>query len=166
MLFASQPFLVVFLPLVLGLYYGVAASRAGRQTVVIAASVLFYGLWDWRFVPFLLAMVGFNQMVAMAWGRWRRRGWLGFGIAANLAVLFGFKYADWLAGVAMGLAGRAHAPWPIILPLGLSFFVFQKISYLVDLGRGQARVYRLADFMEFVTFFPSSWRGRSCGITN
>ncbi|MCE2576273.1 MBOAT family protein [Komagataeibacter sp. FNDCR2] len=154
MLFASQPFLVVFLPLVLGLYYGVAASRAGRQTVVIAASVLFYGLWDWRFVPFLLAMVGFNQMVAMAWGRWRRRGWLGFGIAANLAVLFGFKYADWLAGVAMGLAGRAHAPWPIILPLGLSFFVFQKISYLVDLGRGQARVYRLADFMEFVTFFP------------
>ncbi|GBQ65494.1 MBOAT family O-acyltransferase [Komagataeibacter swingsii] len=154
MLFASQSFLVVFLPLVLGLYYAVGDSRAARQGVIIAASVLFYGLWDWRFVPFLLAMIGFSQMVAILWGRTGQRMWLRAGIAGNLAVLFGFKYADWLAGSFMHWMGRDHAPWPIVLPLGLSFFVFQKISYLVDLGRGQARVYRLADFMEFVTFFP------------
>ena len=154
MLFASQSFLVVFLPLVLGLYYAVSGSRAARQGVVIAASLVFYGLWDWRFVPFLLGMVGFNQMVAMAWGCRRRREWLWLGIAGNLLVLGGFKYADWLAGCLVSLTGGIHTPWPVVLPLGLSFFVFQKISYLVDLGRGQARVYRLADFLEFVTFFP------------
>lgn len=154
MLFASQPFLLVFLPVVLGLYYAVAASRAARQGVVIGASLVFYGLWDWRFVPFLLGLTGFNQLVAMAWGRTRWRGWLWGGVWCNLGVLFGFKYMDWLVGVVFQVLGRAHAPWPVILPLGLSFFVFQKISYLVDLGRGQARVYRLADFVEFVTFFP------------
>ncbi|GBQ17582.1 MBOAT family protein [Komagataeibacter rhaeticus] len=154
MLFASQSFLLVFLPLVVGLYYAVADSRRARQAVVIGASLLFYGLWDWRFLPFLLGLTGFNQMVAMAWGRTRRRGWLWAGVGANLLVLFGFKYADWLVGAVCLAMGRAHAPWPVILPLGLSFFVFQKISYLIDLGRGQARVYRLADFVEFVTFFP------------
>ncbi|WP_259369230.1 MBOAT family O-acyltransferase [Komagataeibacter europaeus] len=154
MLFASQSFLVVFLPLVLGLYYAVGDSRAARQGVIIAASVLFYGLWDWRFVPFWLAMIGFSQMVAIMWGRTGQRLWLRAGIAGNIAVLFGFKYADWLVGSVMHWMGREHVAWPIVLPLGLSFFVFQKISYLVDLGRGQARVYRLADFMEFVTFFP------------
>ncbi|WP_395370218.1 MBOAT family O-acyltransferase [Komagataeibacter diospyri] len=154
MLFASQSFLVVFLPLVLGLYYAVGDSRAARQGVIIAASMLFYGLWDWRFVPFWLAMIGFSQMIAILWGRTGRRIWLRVGIVGNLAVLFGFKYADWLVGSVLHRAGLDHAAWPIVLPLGLSFFIFQKISYLVDLGRGQARVYRLADFMEFVTFFP------------
>ncbi|CAM2851369.1 MBOAT family protein [Komagataeibacter xylinus] len=154
MLFAAQPFLLIFLPLVLGLYYAVAASRAARQAVLIAASLVFYGLWDWRFVPLLLGMTGFSQGVAVLWGRTRWRGWLWLGIAGNLAVLFGFKYAGWLAGCVLSAMGRSYAPWSVILPLGLSFFVFQKISYLVDLGRGQARVYRLADFMEFVTFFP------------
>lgn len=141
MLFAAQPFLLIFLPLVLGLYYAVAASRAARQAVLIAASLLFYGLWDWRFVPLLLGMTGFSQGVAVLWGRTQWRGWLWLGIAGNLGVLFSFKYAGWLAGCVLAAMGRVPTPWPVILPLGLSFFVFQKISYLVDLGRGQARVY-------------------------
>ncbi|MDT8870955.1 hypothetical protein RAA17_06990 [Komagataeibacter rhaeticus] len=81
MLFASQSFLLVFLPLVVGLYYAVADSRRARQAVVIGASLLFYGLWDWRFLPFLLGLTGFNQMVAMAWGA--RGGGAGCGLVSG-----------------------------------------------------------------------------------
>jgi D-alanyl-lipoteichoic acid acyltransferase DltB (MBOAT superfamily) len=77
-----------------------------------------------------------------------------FGVALNLAVLGVFKYADFFRGTAAALLGDAFHPWNLILPLGISFFVFQKISYLIDLRRGDRHVYGLLDFCMFVTFFP------------
>ncbi|MBE7620221.1 MBOAT family protein [Komagataeibacter sp. FXV2] len=154
MLFSTQGFLLGFLPVVLVLYYLCAPVRRARQGLMIAASLVFYGLWDWRFVPFLVGMTLLNWALACLWGRTRRRAWLLGGIAFNICVLVFFKDANWLAGVIAALRGQAFHPWDIVLPLGLSFFVFQKISYLVDLLRGQAPVYGLVDFLEFVTFFP------------
>ncbi|MBY4638709.1 MBOAT family protein [Gluconacetobacter entanii] len=154
MLFSTQGFLLGFLPVVLVLYYLCAPVRRARQGLMIAASLVFYGLWDWRFVPFLVGMTLLNWALACLWGRTRRRAWLLGGIAFNICVLVFFKDANWLAGVIAALRGQAFHPWDIVLPLGLSFFVFQKISYLVDLMRGQAPVYGLVDFLEFVTFFP------------
>ncbi|WEQ60169.1 MBOAT family O-acyltransferase [Novacetimonas hansenii] len=154
MLFSTQGFLLLFLPVVLMLYYLCAPVRRVRQGVMIAASVVFYGLWDWRFVPFLVGMTLLNWGLACLWGRTRDRAWLLGGIVFNLCVLVFFKDANWLAGVLAAARGQVHNPWDIVLPLGLSFFVFQKISYLVDLMRGRAPVYGVVDFLEFVTFFP------------
>ena len=76
------------------------------------------------------------------------------GVVLNLAVLAVFKYADFLRGTAFGVLGEAWQPWSLILPLGISFFVFQKISYLIDLRRGDKHIYGFLDFCMFVTFFP------------
>jgi D-alanyl-lipoteichoic acid acyltransferase DltB (MBOAT superfamily) len=75
-------------------------------------------------------------------------------VVLNLAVLGVCKFTNFFAGTFAALLGMTFTPWDIILPLGISFFVFQKISYLVDLRRGQAHAYPLLDFFMFVTFFP------------
>lgn len=154
MLFNSQFFIVVFLPLVLGLYYACAANRVARQAVVVLASLGFYGWWDVRFVPLLMGLTLANWMFV----RWFARhpaSWIPtLGVALNLAVLGLFKYADFLRGTAFDLAGAPWQPWHLILPLGISFFVFQKISYLVDLRRGDRHIYGFLDFCMFVSFFP------------
>ncbi len=77
-----------------------------------------------------------------------------FGVVLNLAVLGLFKYADFFRGTAYALLGETFHPWNLILPLGISFFVFQKISYLIDLRRGDRHIYGFLDFCMFVTFFP------------
>ncbi len=153
MLFNSQIFVVAFLPAVLALYYG-ARGRAGRQAVLVAASLAFYGYWDLRFVPALAGLTLLNWLVVQWWARAQRSGILALGVAMNLLALGACKYADFLgANVAMAL-GLPFASFGIILPLGVSFFTFQKISYLIDLRRGDRHVYGLLEFFAFVTFFP------------
>ena len=78
----------------------------------------------------------------------------GAGLALNLAVLGLFKYADFLRGTAFGLAGEDWQPWHLILPLGISFFVFQKISYPIDLRRGDRHIYGFLDLCMFAAVFP------------
>ncbi len=154
MLFNSQIFILCFLPLVLGGYYALAGSRPLRQAFVILASLVFYGWWDVRYVPLLAGLTLANWLVAQAFGR-SRKGWLPLaGVAMNLAVLGVFKYADFLRGTVFGVLGESWHPWHLVLPLGISFFVFQKISYLVDLRRGDRHIYGFLDFWMFVMFFP------------
>lgn len=154
MLFNSQVFILAFLPCVLGLYYWAAGQRTVRLAVLVVASFTFYGWWNVRFVPLLMALTLANWLVVRAYARWRRDGLLAAGVAGNLAVLAVCKYADFAAGSAAWLAGVDHRPWGIVLPLGISFFTFQKISYLIDLRRGDRHVYGLLEFAAFVTFFP------------
>jgi alginate O-acetyltransferase complex protein AlgI len=154
MLFNSQVFITGFLPIVLALYYGVASRRTARQAVVVLASLAFYGWWDIRFVPLLAGLTVANWLIAQ-WFGVRRAKWIPvLGVALNLAVLGLFKYADFFRGTAYGLVGESFHPWQLILPLGISFFVFQKISYLIDLRRGDRHIYGFLDFCMFVTFFP------------
>ncbi len=154
MLFNSQAFVLGFLPCVLALYYGAAGRAALRQGVLVAASLVFYGWWDVRFVPLLVGLTLANWLVVRGFGRWRRDGWLVAGVMLNLLVLGVCKYANFAAGSLDALLGTVHRPWSIVLPLGISFFTFQKISYLVDLRRGDRHVYGLLEFAAFVTFFP------------
>ncbi len=154
MLFNSQVFVLGFLPVVLALYYGLGARPAARQAVLVAASLAFYGWWDLRFVPLLVGLTLANWLLVRAYARWRQGWWLIGGVAGNLAVLGVCKYADFAASTLSAMLGMAHRPWGIILPLGISFFTFQKISYLVDLRRGDRHVYGLLEFAAFVTFFP------------
>jgi alginate O-acetyltransferase complex protein AlgI len=154
MLFNSQVFITGFLPIVLGLYYAVASHRMARQAVVVLASLAFYGWWDIRFVPLLAGLTVANWLIAQWFGVHRARWIPVLGVMLNLAVLGLFKYADFFRGTAYALLGENFHPWQLILPLGISFFVFQKISYLIDLRRGDRHIYGFLDFCMFVTFFP------------
>jgi alginate O-acetyltransferase complex protein AlgI len=154
MLFNSQAFIVGFLPLVLASYYLLAGRPRAREALLIAASLAFYGWWDVRFVPLLAGLTLANWLLVQWFGA-RRWSLIPLaGIVLNLATLGLFKYADFLRGTAFGLVGVSFHPWHLVLPLGISFFVFQKLSYLIDLRRGEQRIYGFFDFCAFVTFFP------------
>jgi len=153
-LFSSQLFILAFLPPVLAAYYAVHARRAARQSVVVGASLVFYAYWDVRFVPLLVGLSLATWLVALAYGRWRYAAIPLVGVAMNLVALGVFKYADFFAGSVSAGLGREWTPLNIVLPLGISFFVFQKISYLIDLRRGHAKIYPILDFFMFTTFFP------------
>jgi len=140
MLFNSYEYLIYFLPLSLVIYFVLGRRAAWAATWLVAASLFFYGWWNPRYLPLILASIGFNFGV----GRMLRRGgrrakaWLAFGVAANLGLLGVFKYADFAVRNAADLTGVPLALPHILLPLGISFFTFTQISYLVDLAQGQA----------------------------
>src|SRR5215813_10632204 len=143
MLFQSQGFVLLFLPLAVASYYVVAGSERARHAVLIVASLVFYGWWDARFIVLLVGQITATWLLAVWHERSKRAGALYLGIALNLASLATFKYLDFLLASAESLTGfvlpRAH----ILLPIGISFFSFQLISYLVDRLRGDAPVYPL-----------------------
>ncbi|BDC49530.1 alginate O-acetyltransferase [Bryobacterales bacterium F-183] len=144
MIFNSFEFLFLFLPLAIALYLALnhwASHYAGRVWLTVA-SVFFYAWWDARFVALLAASVLFNYVVGK---QCRSRAWLVAGITGNLAALVYFKYA----GFFFGATG-------IVLPLGISFFTFTQIAYLVDVHRRDAdpAKYGFIDYALFVTYFP------------
>ncbi len=159
MLFNSPAFLFLFLPVtVLGFEL---FGRLGRTWVIAwlaLASLVFYAAWNPVFVLLLLASVTLNYAFAWRIGRaapssTTRRRWLAAGVTLNLLILFRYKYLAHLLLVlhGLGLPLNAH---PVLLPLGISFFTFTQISYLVDLAQGQAELQDPLSYLLFVTFFP------------
>lgn len=153
MLFNSQLFLLAFLPLTLCAYYACAGSRAGREWLLIVASLIFYGYWEPRLLPLLAGSVAANWLFSRLFERRSHRAVVVFGIALNLGIIGVFKYADFFAGTVAWLSGGTHEPWNIILPLGISFFTFQQISYLADRQRGTAPLYGFREYFLYVCFF-------------
>jgi alginate O-acetyltransferase complex protein AlgI len=154
MLFQSQGFILLFLPVAVAAYYAVAQWPAARQTVLIIASLVFYGWWDIRFIPLLLGQIGTSWLMSLWYERSGRMFPLYLGVILNLASLATFKYLDFLIGIVQSVIGfdlpRAH----LVLPIGISFFSFQLISYLVDRMRKDAPLYPLRPFALFVLLFP------------
>ena len=151
MLFNSQIFLLGFLPLALLAWYGAAGKREARMWLLVGASFAFYGYWEVRLVPLLAASIALNWLAAR---HLPRRVLAPVGVTLNLCLLGVFKYADFFAATLAALLGSEPASFGIILPLGISFFTFQQISYLVDRARGTAPAYSLSDYALFVSFFP------------
>ncbi|MCL7929587.1 MBOAT family O-acyltransferase [Halomonas llamarensis] len=114
------------------------------------SSLVFYGFWDISLLPLLLGSVAFNYWLAghLASGR---RSWLWLGVAANLALLGWFKYALFFLSPLPVDASRIT---PLVLPLGISFFTFQQIAFLVDVYRGITQRGSWQHYGLFVTFFP------------
>ncbi len=156
MYFQSQIFLLAFLPLTLAIWYGWGAHRALREWCLLALSLVFYAWWDPRFVPLLLAQGILSWIAAEVYLRARKRPkWLlGFAIAGNLCILGFFKYWVFLAANLYALFGVQLPEFSIILPIGISFFTFEIVSYLVDVGWRGAPHYSLRHFGLFVAFFP------------
>ncbi|MGD0723792.1 MAG: MBOAT family O-acyltransferase, partial [Roseiarcus sp.] len=161
MLFNSSAFVLVFLPIAL-IGFFLSARFAGRRAAMmwlVAASFVFYGYFKFRYV-FLLAglIVGnfwFGRMLLKRSGDAARTPWrLALFVAINLGLLCYFKYTNFLIGTTNAVFGRSFPLEHIILPLGISFFTFQKIAYLVDCYRGDVDRHDFLDFSLFVSFFP------------
>jgi len=153
-LFQSQGFILVFLPIAVAAYYAVAGAERARQWVLIAASLVFYGWWDARFIALLVGQVGGTWLLAYGHKQTGRAAFLYAGVALNLASLATFKYLDFLLASAEWLVDFALPRAHILLPIGISFFSFQLISYLVDRMRGDAPIYAFRPFALFVMLFP------------
>ncbi len=154
MLFQSQFYVLVFLPAVTLIYYAVAGSPRARQWVLVVASLVFYGWWDVRLVALPVIQIVVTWLLALASKRFASRGPLIAGIAVNLASLGTFKYLDFLLDSVASAVGTSLPHPNIVLPIGISFFTFQLISYLVDRLRGDAPIYPLRPFVLFVLLYP------------
>lgn len=144
MLFSSSTFLFYFLPAFLALYY----LLPWKNAVLLLASLLFYAWGEPRFVPLLLASSVLNYSVGYQLARQPSRWLLAAGIGANLLMLAYYKYLGFFTAIVNAVSG-SQLPLPhILLPLGISFFSFQGISYLIDVQRGTVGAQK-----SFWTFF-------------
>jgi alginate O-acetyltransferase complex protein AlgI len=161
MVFASPIFLFLFLPLTLAAYF--AFPRALRNGVLLVASLVFYAWGEAPYLALVLGSVAFNFAIGAAIGkaadRATRKRWLALGIAGNLLALAIFKYANFAVANVNTLA-PIFAITPIALaaiplPLGISFFTFHAISYVVDVYKGNAHAERnLPRFALYILLFP------------
>lgn len=160
MLFNSREFIFIFLPLsVLGyLLLGRLNRRRGQIAWLVFCSFFYYGWRELRFVPLLAGAILVNfaagRLLVSKSNPFLRRTILIGGLFFNLALLVYFKYANFFLQSLNDLAGSHWQFINVVLPLGISFFTFQKIAYLVDCYRGKAEAYNLLDFGLFVMFFP------------
>ena len=157
MLFNSFPFLIFF-PVVT-LFYFLVPNKIRRIWLLIA-SYFFYMSWNWRYGFLLLFCTLVSFFGAIAVEKLRKKAVLAVSAAILLAVLFFYKYADFSIRLAAQIASFAHHALPlnhldIVLPVGISFFTFQALGYLVDVWRGEIKAERnFANYALFVSFFP------------
>ncbi len=154
MLFHAQSFILLFLPVTLAAYYALAARVELREWALIAASLVFYAWWDVRFLPLLAGHIVVTWALARAYGATGRKGLLWLGVVVNFASLAFFKYTGFLLENLAAVGGLAVPKSEIILPIGISFFTFQCVSYLIDMARGDAPQYPLRRLTLFVVLFP------------
>jgi alginate O-acetyltransferase complex protein AlgI len=161
MVFSSETFLFLFLPLFLAIYYLTPAK--GRSMVILLASYLFYGWWRFDFLLLLflttLWTFGIGLMIRKTLDTPRAQIWCTIGVMGCLAVLGVFKYLNFFIDSLATLFGTDAAGlgvhWRLILPIGVSFYVFHSISYLVDVTRKDAdATLKFFDFAAFIALFP------------
>lgn len=159
MLFNSYVFIFLFLPVTALVFFLVGASGYRRLALgwLVACSFFYYGWWNPEYLLLIGASIGVNYCIGYSltlrhtvWRWWR----LAFGVTFNLALLGYFKYVDFLLDSFNTLFGSQHGLWHIVLPIGLSFYTFQQIAYLVDAYRGLTKECSLLDYCLFITFFP------------
>jgi alginate O-acetyltransferase complex protein AlgI len=158
-LFNSYAFLFGFLPPVLAGWWGLSRWRQLRLAFLTCASWFFYAWWDWRYLPVLIGSTSVDFLA----GRWiaasenepKRRLLLTVSLATNLGILAYFKYAGFflksLDGIGSALGYRVGLPGlNILLPIGISFYTFNSMSYTIDIFR--RRVEPTRDVLEYTTF--------------
>lgn len=162
MLFNSYIFIFCFLPIVMIGFFGLARiSRAFAVSWLALASVFFYGYWNPTYVGLLLGSIIFNYKMGM-WitkadaqdDKVLKKRLLTFAITGNLLLLIYYKYANFFVTNVNSLIGTDWSFNNLILPLGISFFTFTQIAYLVDTFQGKVKEYNFSHYLLFVTYFP------------
>lgn len=160
MVFSSPIFLFAFLPVFLLVYY--LTPFRGRSYIILGASYLFYAWWRPDYLLLFVALTSWNYFLGMQIAHKSQataRRWLQLGVVSNVATLCYFKYTNFgITNLNVILESMGSKPMPlaeIILPIGISFYLFHCISYLVDIYRKDAQpVRRFADFAAFIALFP------------
>ena len=164
MLFNSLEF-IVFLPLVFGFYWFVFnGSLTVQNLLILCASYIFYGWWDWRFLSLILLSTTIDYIAGQKIYNNKKiatkRAWLIFSLISNLGLLGFFKYYNFFVESwidAFKSLGYSIEPWTIniILPVGISFYTFQTMSYSLDIYKNKIRPTKdFISFAAFVSFFP------------
>ena len=158
MVFNSYSFIVFFLPVTLvGFYFFARKSRQWAAAWLVIASLFFYGSWDYRFIPILLASICINFFTCkriLSAPSTRAKLWLTMAITFNLCLLGFFKYVNFFVASLNDVAS-SHLPlFDIILPIGISFFTFTQISFLVDAYHGKVKELNFIHYLLFASYFP------------
>ena len=157
MVFASVPFLFVFLPAVLAAYF--LCPRRWHNAVLLVFSLFFYAWGEPIYILLMLCSITVSFLAGRALGRThtpaRRRAVLSASVAYHLLTLGFFKYADFLIGTVNSLFGLSLPLLSLPLPIGISFYTFQTLSYIVDVYRGVCAPQRRWDWLAmYVSLFP------------
>lgn len=161
MIFSSNVFLFLFLPLFLGLYYSVGVRQ--RSLVILLGSYTFYAWWRLDFLLLFMSVSLWNYLIGLkiadAKTELASKRWCSLGVIANLSVLGYFKYVNFgVDTVNLAMTSLGFDPWlmtSVILPIGISFYIFQAISYLIDVLRKDTPANRnFIDFSAFIALFP------------
>lgn len=166
MLFNSAEFILLFLPLVLVVYH--LLPHRGQNIFLVIASCVFYASWDWRFLLPLLFTTAVDYHISLKLAESVRRGepqhvrkrWMQLSIALNLGLLAFFKYANFFAQSAVDAGRLLGLDWSlqvmeIVLPVAISFYTFQAMSYTIDVYRGELHPCdSFWDFFLAVLYFP------------
>lgn len=164
MLFNSFNFLFIFLPASLVTYFYLAKINSGFARALLSLwSLIFYAYWDFHFLPLLIGSIAVNYAIGLKIlensGKSKAKYILILGLAFNLGLLSYFKYAV-LAFHTVDYFSAEHHNWPtIILPIGISFFTFTQIAFLVDAFKFGIKDYKFFDYMLFVSYFPHQIAG-------
>lgn len=166
MLFNSFPFIFIFLPIVLLIFFQIGKyNNASASLFLAVSSLFFYAWWDVRFVGLLMLSIVFNYcagyLISLCIGKRFYGAFPGHGklilyvaIISNLLLLGYFKYANFFAGNLNSMIGMELPVRDIILPLGISFFTFTQITFLVDTYLGKTKESNFIHYTLFVTYFP------------
>jgi alginate O-acetyltransferase complex protein AlgI len=158
MLFTTAAFACAFLPIVLLVFFA-APGPAWAAGWLFAASMFFYGVWMPQFTLLLATSIVINfvagrRICACVDAGLPSRGWLWAGVVFDLALLAYFKYCNFFLDNVSALVGTHWAHAEIVLPIGISFFTFTQIAFLVDASRGKVHDPRFVHYGLFVTYFP------------
>lgn len=156
MLFNSYLFIFLFLPITLAGFYLLSQRQRQSGAIVwlVLCSFFFYSWWDPAYLLLLLSSILVNFVLGKHLTANPTRRLLALGVIFNLALLFYFKYLNFIVDSVNLVTGTGYSVEKILLPLAISFFTFQQIAYLVDAYRGLCREYRFLHYCLFVTFFP------------
>lgn len=155
MLFNSYEFIFLFLPLVLcGYFFLSSFGRVQGHLALVCASLFFYGWWNPNYLLLIIISVMMNFTLGKCCIRVGERRWLLVGIILNLALLGYYKYTDFFIENVNMLFHTNYALHHLVLPLGISFFTFTQIAYLVETYRGKVFQHHFLSYILFVTYFP------------
>ena len=155
MIFSSVPFLYYFLPAVLAVYF--LTPRRGKNAVLLLASLFFYGWGEPKLLSLMVFTIGVFYLCGLAIGRseTHKKAWLAVSVAIGVGLLGLFKYADFFITSVNTATGLSLPLLRLALPVGISFYTFQCISYTVDVYRGRAGAQKnLVSFGAYVCLFP------------
>ena len=163
MLFNSYEYILLFLPVTFLIYFYLLNRRlmVGAKSFLVFASLFFYSWWNILYLPIILSSILFNYVIGnslnenFAKVKVSKKSLLFFGVISNIALLGYFKYSDFFIQNYNTLFATTHSLLYLALPLGISFFTFQQIAYLVDSYRGETREYDFLNYALFVHFFLS-----------